>query len=194
MIYIRNDDVAWSTELSNLMRFCDICDQYPVKIVHGVTVCGDLRPLYSDTMSRLTTEDLDSIMPKSLVFDNKEVCGCLAGRSDLLALHGYYHYHPPHERIELGRTLLEGFFEKPVNYFIPPFNEMDKTTQFECDGLELTVLDGNGSHLEEIISGRESIPAEPDGEFFRCHSWRFGERFSWRKLDAALKSITSGAL
>lgn len=192
MIYIRNDDVAYSTELENLKRFCGICDQYPVKIIHGITPMGDLRPLYKDSVAKLKNWELEGLLgTKPFFAKNKGVIDYLKGRDDVIAVHGFNHLHPPHTGIAIAQEILENTFQRTVNYFIPPFNEMDDLARSLCKGLRLIVLDGRGPHLEEIILGRETIPADPDGQYFRCHSWRFGERFTWDQLDDVLESITS---
>ena len=42
---IRNDDVAFDTDINELKQFCEICDKYNFKILQAITVRGICIPI-----------------------------------------------------------------------------------------------------------------------------------------------------
>ncbi len=202
-IQIRNDDVHVATDLAHLKGFCEICDRHGAKIIQAVTPVGDLRPLYSDAAGEWCNLKIgvrtvaESDWP--CIMQNHDLWGYLSMHRDRdgdeIALHGWQHINYKYEDQEkflrdweLGKRFLEWLFDRQVTRFVAPFNEVT-AEMLATPGVE--VLHSAGPHLENIILGREPIPEKPDGLIFRCHSWRFGERFSYEQLDEVLKRITA---
>lgn len=195
---IRNDDVHVGTDVQQLLRFSEICDKYHIPIIQGITPVGDLQPLYQDGAVQMKNQDLRSALGTQMVSENRELVQFLSSRDDVLGLHGWEHLHFPEEDpmtqlrwIQLGREWMEWFFERSVPWFIAPFNDVDVNTHLAAANLQMTVLDSNGPHLEEILLGREEVPADPADFIFRCHSWRFCERFTYDQLEEIICRLTT---
>jgi len=201
MITVRNDDVSVSTDLAHLRRFCEICDRHGARIIQAVTPVGDLRPLYNDASGQWCNLKIgvQTVAQSNwaCVMQNDEMWGYLSMHRDRdcdeIALHGWQHINykcENHKRFlqdwELGKRFLEWLFDRPVTRFVAPFNGVTPE-MLSTPGVE--VLHSDGPHLENIILGREPIPEKPDGLIYRCHSWRFGERFSYEQLGEVLSKI-----
>lgn len=184
----RNDDISSDTKLEELERFCDIFDKYGFKIIHGVTIFGPLIPMDSSW----SNQNIDLICIEKFT-DNKDVIEYLFSRNDEIAVHGYKHYHYLNIEQDMGygvgiaKRTLEDIFQRPVKYFIPPFNEHDALTDYYCSKYDLEILDSKGEHLELYLD-RE--PPNIDTNW-RCHSWRFYSVYidGYAKLDVLLGKI-----
>lgn len=193
MIFVRNDDVHVGTDLGHLYHFCEICDRHEARIIQAITPFGNLRPLYNDGAAAWDNRQIQEQCGDLCIRNNRELVRFLRDRQDVIALHGWEHLHysrlPPAKvetHVLAGILLLADLFNRKPEFLVAPFNEWDPT-MLEIHGLR--VLAADSPHLEEILLGREPVPENPDNLIYRCHSWRFGERFSYQQLDETLRRI-----
>lgn len=196
MITIRNDDVAYDTSGNELVKFCTLCDKHGMSIMHAVTPIGDLKVLHADSAHTMDNDQLRMVTGIEAVNENHAVLYHIKHRKDAVGLHGWQHLHYPKleweqmvSSIALGSMFLDWFFNTRIFWFVAPFNEIDDNVVAAAAKSALGVLAADGPHLEEIILGHEPIPEQPDGLIYRCHSWRFGERFSYNQLDDVLSEL-----
>lgn len=177
---IRNDDVSFDTELSEIKRFCEICDRYGYKILHAITPIGEARKI---TSARMTNEQIRTTSSK-LFAENKHVLNYLKGRHDFIGIHGLWHTHKPTlEEIENAKFILQGLGFNPT-YFIPPFNEGKYPT--EIANLTVCTL-SRRERLEEFLE-----KGTPSSKIMYLHSWRFGKGwYTFDMLENCLKRLTN---
>lgn len=173
---IRNDDVAFDTDPEEIKRFCQICDKYGYKILHGIMPIGEARKIKSAKM----TNDLIRAASSRLFSENREVLAFLKDRRDLIGVHGLWHTHKPsREEIETAKFILQGLGLVPA-YFIPPFNEGDYPD--EISGLKLCKLSEKKERLELYLD-----KGNPTYPIMYLHSWRFNNH--WYTFDALEKCL-----
>lgn len=176
---IRNDDVAFDTEVSHLQKFCDICDKYGFRIIQAIIPIGE----YCKARATMTNEEIWASSDMTFA-QNQALVDYLKNRNDLIGVHGLWHTHSPTEMdIKVGKGLLTHWGFKPT-YFVPPFNEGDYPD--EVVGLKTCKLDmAKGERLEDFLM-RAGIPTSP---IAYCHSWRFGKWYRWSSLDRCLERL-----
>ena len=174
---IRNDDVAFDTDINEIKQFCRICDKHGYQILHAVIPIVEAKRVKSKRMTN------DQIMAASnrLFSENKEVLEYLKGRHDLIGVHGLWHTHiPTKEEIDAAKAKLQELGLNPT-YFIPPFNEGDYPE--EIAGLKTCKLSAKkGERLEEFLE--KGTPVAP---IMYLHSWRFNN--SWYTFDRLEKCL-----
>jgi hypothetical protein len=176
MKIIRNDDVAADTDIDNLLRFCSICDRYQFKIIQCITPLGTTREIDIE----MSDDEIVALGGRTTFLDNPAVIDFLLERTDLIGVHGLWHTHEPSSTdILLATQILQRLGLHPT-YFVPPFNEGDYPSQT-----------GNGLRVCAKVDCLENfldlgIPAT---EIIYTHSWRFGDWYSWEKLESCLQRI-----
>lgn len=164
---IRNDDVAYDTNVAELKKFCELCDRYGFKIMHAITPVGICQPI--DV--KMSNEQIIELGRGQRFSENKPLVDYLLSRNDIIAVHGYTHTHNvTGSEIGIATAELSDLGFTPT-YFVPPFNEGDYGDRV-CG---LKVSDGRDDRLESYIGG-----GEPKTKIAYVHSWRF---HSWWKLD-----------
>lgn len=177
---IRNDDVAYDTDLGSLKKFCEICDKYGFKIIQAIVPIGEHRK------ANCKMENCDIWASSQMTLaQNDELLAYLKSRKDLYGVHGLWHTHEPSTMdILVGKGLLTYWGLRP-SYFVPPFNEGDYPD--EVAGLRTCKLDmAKGERLEDFL--KEGTPTAP---IMYCHSWRFGKWYRWSSLDRCLERLIS---
>lgn len=176
---IRNDDVAYDTDLDSLQRFCEICDRYGFQIMQAITPLGECRKVNA----KMSNAEIIKSSDKQLI-ENTELYDYLKNRNDLIGVHGFMHTHAPDElEVAFGRDYLRRWGFNPT-YFVPPFNEGDYLDKVA--GLTLCKLDmAKGERLEDFLM-RGGTPTSP---IMYCHSWRFGKWYRWSSLDRCLERL-----
>jgi hypothetical protein len=183
---IRNDDVNYDTDLDNLKCFCDICDKYGFQIIQAITPAGECKKVNA----KMNNDQIKKASNK-LFEENFDLIDYIHDRLwrtfpfDFIGVHGLYHTHEPEiVEIKIAKSILEGH-DLPPKYFIPPFNEGNYGK--EVEGLIVSKLDlRKGERLEDFL--KEGIPTAP---IVYCHSWRFGDWYSWESLEECLKRCSS---
>jgi len=179
-LIIRNDDVAYDTKLTELKKFCEICDKYKVKIIQAITPFGDC---LKDKSAKLTNDQIKALSLGKFS-DNKEVVNYLLSRDDLIAVHGLWHTHYPSlDEIKKAKEILTNLGFKPT-YFVPPFNEGDYDNKVL--DLKTSILsDKKGERLESFLD-----KGVPSSKTVYLHSWRFDDNwYTFEKLESCLKRI-----
>lgn len=177
---IRNDDVAFNTDISEIKQFCQIADKYRYQILHAITPIGEARKIKS---RRMTNEQIRAESCR-LFSENHEVLTYLKSRQDLIGIHGLWHTHKPNEEeIRTAKSILQGLGFNPT-YFIPPFNEGDYPK--EIVGLKNCQL-SKKERLEEYLD-----KGIPKAEIMYLHSWRFNNSwYTFEKLEQLLLRLES---
>ena len=176
---IRNDDVAFDTTLSEIKRFCEICDKYDYRILHAIIPLGEARKIKS---AKMTNEQIRAISSR-LFSENREVLAYLKERQDLIGVHGLWHTHKPAiEEIKTAKFILQGLGFDPT-YFIPPFNEGDYPD--EIAGLKMCKLSEKKERLELYLErGNPTYP------IMYLHSWRFNNHwYTFDMLEKCLQNL-----
>ena len=175
---IRNDDVAFDTNLGHFRCFCEICDRYGFRVLQAITLMGITRPV--DV--RMSDDEIRGLGEGKGLGDNIPLLQYLQSREDLVGVHGLWHTHQPSgEDVELARLALEGYGLHP-EYFIPPFSEGSYGERFAG----LRVAQG-GQRLEDFLGS-----GVPTDEIVYLHSWRFdGSYYTLEDLEKCLRRITS---
>lgn len=160
---IRNDDVAFDTDISEIRQFCEIADKYGYQILQAIIPIGEARKIKS---ARLTNDQIRATSNR-LFSENQEVLEYLKSRNDLIGIHGLWHTHKPsEEEIKTAKFILQGLGFNPT-YFIPPFNEGDYPEEFA--GLKTCTLSmKKGERLEDFLD-----KGTPKAEIMYLHGWRF---------------------
>lgn len=168
---IRNDDVAFDTDLGEIKKFCQICDKYGYQILQAIVPIGEVRKIKS---SRMTNDQIRQVSSK-LFSENQEVLEYLKNRQDLIGVHGLWHTHKPSvEEIRTAKFILQRLGLAPT-YFIPPFNEGNYPK--EIAGLTTCKLSAKlGERLEDFL-----IQGTPKEKIMYLHSWRFAA--GWYTFD-----------
>ena len=179
---IRNDDVAFDTDVRLLRQFCELCDAYGHQIIQGITPIGSVRQI-SVYWDDAKIKDISGI---EQVWENSSLWYYLQTRinKDSFAVHGLWHTHAPHSmEIKLAKRMLSDVF--PIYYFIPPFNEGEypefihgmKVLNTNCDRLE--TFHDNGTM--------------PTTEIAYLHSWRYANApYNLGQLEHFFKLIQNG--
>jgi len=177
--FIRNDDVAFDTDVEHLKKFNEICDRYGFKIIQAITVRGICRPIDS----KMSNDEIKRMSDVS-VFDNKELIDYLKTRDDIFAVHGYWHTHEPtKEDIKQAKQELKEHGLEPT-FFVTPFNE--GTYPKKIQGLIVSQIT---ERLESFIDG-----GTPTDEIVYLHSWRFdGSWYTLNQLESCLQRITTSS-
>ncbi len=174
---IRNDDVAYDTNLSQLEAFCNICDKYGVGIIQCITPRGSVQ--FID--SKMTNEEIVKNAGSEIFTDNKAVYDYLLSRSDEISLHGEYHTHYPtaDELYRAKYSLIEWGFNPTYSTY--PFNELT----FDYDIFGLKTLP-KSQRLEDYH--KEGLPTD---EIVYLHSWRYGKWYPVEALERMLERIAN---
>lgn len=174
---IRNDDVAFDSDINEIKRFCEIADKYGYQILHAIIPIGESRKIKS---GRMTNDQIRAASSKSFS-ENREVLEYLKSRQDLIGIHGLWHTHKPNEEeIKTAKSILQGLGFNPT-YFIPPFNEGDYPK--EIMGLKTCKLSmKKGERLEDFLD-----KGTPRAEIMYLHSWRFTA--GWYTFDMLEKCL-----
>lgn len=177
---IRNDDVAFDTTLSEIKRFCEICDRYGYQIIQAIVPFGESRLIKSKRM----TNDQIRATSSRLFGENHEVLEYLKSRRDLIGVHGLWHTHvPSEEEIKTAKFILQGLGFSPT-YFIPPFDEGEYPN--DVVGLKNCMLSmKKGQRLEDFLD--KGMPAS---DIMYLHSWRFNnDWYTFDMLEKCLKRL-----
>lgn len=178
---IRNDDVSYDTRLTEIKRFCEICDKYGVKIIQAITPFGDC---LKDKSAKLNNNQIKALSNKKFS-ENYEVVDYLRSRNDFIAVHGLWHTHEPSiEEIRQAKEILEVAGFHP-DYFVPPFNEGNYPDTVE--GLSLSKLSAQkGERLEDFLDY-----GTPTSGTVYLHSWRFDNSwYTFERLEKCLDRLT----
>lgn len=179
---IRNDDVAFDTDIDEIIRFCVICDKHGYRILQAVTPIGEVRKIKS---AKMTNDQIRAASGK-LFSENKEVLEYLKGRHDLIGVHGLWHTHKPNTaEIKSAKSILQEAGLAPT-YFVPPFNEGDYPAQIL--GLKTCKLSQEaGQRLEDFLD-----KGTPQAVIMYLHSWRFNSSwYTFDMLDKCLQRLES---
>jgi hypothetical protein len=177
---IRNDDVSFDTDLSEIKRFCQIADKYGYQIIQAIVPIGESRKIKS---ARMTNDQIRATSNR-LFSENRQVLEYLRSRQDLIGIHGLWHSHKPNEEeIITAKSILEGLGFNPT-YFIPPFNEGDYPEEFM--GLKTCQLSmKKGERLEDFLD-----KGTPESEIVYLHSWRFNnDWYTFEMLEKCLERL-----
>lgn len=176
---VRNDDVAVDSPMLDLYRFCKICDERGLKILHGITVEGTM--LHIDY--RMTNDQIKALGNGRRVFENLELIDYLKRRNDLIAVHGFWHTHEPSlEEISNAKQLLIDAGLTPT-YFIPPFNE----GVYGSEICGLTVSSKDAQNIEHYFQTTDI----PTTKIAYTHFWRYGKWYTWETLEKCLDRIVT---
>lgn len=181
---IRNDDVAYDTDLDLLSRFCTLCDDYGYRILQGIIPFGEYRK------ANVSMSNDEIVMSSDKSFrDNEKLLHYLYyhRRHDLIGVHGLFHTHTPTlSEIVVAKRFLELWGFTPT-YFVPPFNEGDYSN--EIGGLKLCQLSlRRGERLEDFLR-----KGTPTADIMYLHSWRFdGSWYTLSQLEECLKRLSNG--
>lgn len=177
---IRNDDVAFDTDINEIKQFCEITDKYGYQILHAIIPIGEYRKIKS---SRMTNDQIRATSSR-LFSENQLVYEYLTNRQDLIGVHGLWHTHKPNEaEIKTGKIILQGLGFNPT-HFIPPFNQGDYPKDFA--GLKTCKLSmKNGERLEDFL-----IQGTPKAKIMYLHGWRFvNGGYTFDMLESCLKRL-----
>ena len=176
---IRNDDVAFDTDVTLLKEFTELCNRYDFRVMHAITLIGKCIPI-QHTMGN---GDIRTAAGDSLFLKNEGLVTWLLSRKhyDEFAVHGLWHtHHIPEEEICYGKLILEGLGLTPT-YYVPPFNEYEGEY---ADGLPVC---GKECHRLESLIDQNIFPQT---EIAYVHSWRFnGSWYTLSQLESALKKM-----
>jgi len=155
---IRNDDVAFDTNLDEFKWFNDLCDEYGHRVMQCITPLGICIPIHVN----MSNDDIVKLGGHNTFFRNHELHEYMVEReNDLIAVHGLWHTHVWTSKVLLEEAGL------PPTYFVPPFNEGSYPDMF-CG---LTLCQKTDS-LENCIN----LGILPTTEIVYLHSWRFSNR------------------
>lgn len=177
---IRNDDVCVDLDADFFKQFCELCDKYKVKLIHGVTPLGECL----DIDSKMNNDEIVALGKHKTLAHNTKLLEYLKTRNDGIAVHGLWHTHfPSEEDTEASKTLLKGWGLTP-EYLIWPFNEETDRESF-C-GLEVVP---KCQRLEDYLYNFD-IPTD---DTVYLHSWRFmpGKWYKLQDLEVCLHRITN---
>jgi len=176
---IRNDDVAFDTDLDELKWFCDLCDEYGHKIIQCITPLGICIPIHVN----MTNDQIVALGGHNTILHNEPLHEYLIERAnrDYFAVHGLWHTHAPsHTDVWTCKALLSEA-GLPVTYFVPPFNQ-GEYDEHVC-GLKLCQYVDS---IENSINQKCKLTTNPA----YLHSWRFSSRqFSHAHLENFFKDL-----
>ncbi len=177
---IRNDDVAYDTDINEIKKFCEICDKYGYKIIQAITLIGECRK------SRVFMDNHQIKRSSFKKFqENQEVLDFLRSRNDLIAVHGLWHTHEPTvPEIKTAKKILQNLDLYPT-HFAPPFNEGNYGD--EVAGLEVINLSQEKGHrLEDYLK-----KGDPQSPTVYLHSWRFNNiNYTFEMLENCLNRLS----
>lgn len=175
---IRNDDIAFDTNINHFKIFCELCDQYNFKILQAITPLGITRPIHV----KMSNKTIINMNRTACLKNNEPLLDYLLERKDLIGVHGLWHTHYPSETdIYRSNSILNNWGLKPT-YFIPPFNEGN----YDNTVLGLQVI-AKVQNLELYLN--EGTPTDP---IVYLHSWRFDKSYySLKTLECCLKRIST---
>ncbi len=177
---LRNDDVAFDTDLAEIKKFCEIADKYGYQIIQAIIPIGEAKKIKT---SRMTNDQIKATSSR-LFSENRSVLEYLLSRNDFIGIHGLWHSHKPTmDEIKTAKTILEGLGFKPT-YFIPPFNEGDYPEEvYELKTCNLSIK--NGDRLEDFLE-----TGTPNADIMYLHSWRFNSGwYTFEMLDNCLNRL-----
>ena len=178
VMIIRNDDIAFDTNVEELKWFCDLCDKYGFKILQAITPLGTCEKIHV----KMSDDEIVALGGKHTIIDNRDLMEYLWHRHDIIGVHGLWHTHSPSmEDIMLSKKILESIDLKPT-YFVTPFNEGIYPP--EVCGL---ITSQKTQRLEDYLKN-DKIPTD---QIIYCHSWRFGSWYPKESLEKCLKRISS---
>lgn len=177
-LIIRNDDVSVDTNLEHFKKFCDLCDKYDVKLIHGVTPIGlthGIEKAWSNTQILSYSKSL-------LISYSIDLLEYLKERNlkgDKFAVHGLWHtHHVTSYEIHISRVLIENLIGTSVQHVIWPFNEVGEYLE------GLTYLENN-DRIEDYIPKMPKFNQIPTTEIVYLHDWRFdGSWYSLEQLES----------
>jgi hypothetical protein len=177
---IRNDDVAFDTDLNEFKWFCNLCDEYNYPIMQCVTPLGRCISPPGGLNVQSDRQILLYGGPVT-IFHNEPLMEYLLSRKDLIAVHGLWHTHKPDlVAINVSKRMLESVGLNPT-YYVPPFNEGDYPE--EIAGLKVSQLT---DRLEDY-----HIMGSPTKPIAYLHSWRYGTHYPKQALEDTLKRLGS---
>lgn len=176
---IRNDDVAFDTDVSLLRKFCDLCDAYGHTIIQGITPIGSIKKV-SVYWDNDKIKDFTGIEMWSENYRLVDYLMNVRKGYDKFAVHGLWHTHAPTiAEIKLAKKFLR---QLEPEYFIAPFNE--GTYPEYVEGLK--VLNTNCDRLETFHDNRTM----PKTEIAYLHSWRYDNApYNLGQLEQFFKTI-----
>lgn len=202
--HFRNDDVAVDSDTAKLAEFCAVFHELGHRVLHGVTLYGLCNyahmhdgqyteyPGYP-ALSSLNNATIEHLSKGHAFANNAMLRDYLCQSPDEIALHGLYHTHhagmtfdEQHAGMRCGLALLHEFFpQKPIRYFIPPFNEYNYATFQAAHALGMQVLTDEGVHLEEELG---DLVLEP-GIWYRFHHHRFYPESCFNTLNLSIERL-----
>lgn len=198
--FFRNDDVGWDTDLKRFTEFCAVFARHGYTQVHGLTLRGRVSTLYQQgddpseypderAIVRLDNRRIRALSAPFRIEDRPELITYLAEMPDDIALHGLFHTDysrmtadEQRQDIAAGLDLLAAILpHKPVRYFIPPFNRINRHTRRVCREFGLHILATDGIHLEAELERTVIVPRS----IYRYHHHRFypESTFTYYPLD-----------
>jgi len=180
---IRNDDVAFDTELKHFQEFCSVCDDYGFQLLQAITPRGITKPLGP----QMSNEEIRAVGKDVVLADKKALLQCLLSRNDLIGIHGLWHTHDVQlKEIEEAQALLVSWGLEPT-YYIPPFVGRPKTGERWLDEVPGLIVSAETDWLEGYL--KAGVPA---GGIAYLHSWRFNEdRYELEDLERCLERIVA---
>lgn len=177
---IRNDDVAFDTDHDQFLRFCQICDNHHVHLLHAITPLGSIQ----DIDVKWSNEEIMKRTGRRAFSENGRVRNLLLNRTDRIAAHGLYHTHSP-TLLEMVTSiqLLEKWGFK-VDSVVQPFNE---ESEYGTSCLGKTVF-MKMDRLEDYLPGQPLYGHVPSN-FCYLHSWRFGKWYEFDHLIEVLAKV-----
>jgi len=175
-VIIRNDDVAFDTNLDHLERFCRICDRFNVRIMQAITFAG----VCVTVSRRMSNWEILNLAPQSDISLRTDLITFLKSRpTDLIAAHGLFHTHSPNfDEVCVARDKLTKLGLSP-SYYVPPFNEGNYGEVVAG----MAVSGTSAGKLEECIA--HNTPARI--EIMYLHSWRFDTDCSRQYVHPSMK-------
>lgn len=182
---IRNDDVAFDTNVAELKWFCELCDKYGHQILQCITPLGILQPIDY----RMSNQQIVALGGKNTIFDNLPLMDFMRSRQrnmkDLYAVHGLWHSHvPSYTDIFLSKAMIQSHGFYPT-FFVPPFNE--GAYPEKVHGLTVSQLT---QRLEDYHPGGSLENEIPTDEIVYLHSWRYGTHYPKGRLEQCLERIS----
>lgn len=181
MFTIRNDDVAFDTNLAEIKKFCEVCDKHGIKIIQAITPIGECRKI----KVTMTNEDIRLTSFRRFE-ENNEVVEFLKNRQDAIGIHGLWHTHMPTiPEIIRAKTMLQEMGFNP-SYYVPPFNEGSYPEKI-AGLITCQLAIERGERLEDFIKR-----GNPRAPIMYLHSWRFDNaHYTFEQLDQCLERIKS---
>ena len=192
---IRCDDVFVDTDVDHFEKICQIVRRYGFDHVIGVTPLGEGKKLWVDRggasalfwklhfVTRygfFINYFLKRMTGNECIKNNTRLCKLLDSEftkhAAIPALHGLHHYKYSNlpekkvfEELSGGIDLIRDLFGFRVNIFVPPFNAWNKSTEFICKSLNLSIdkciagfdsliKDMSDYQIEQLAKQQSSLP------------------------------------